>query len=115
MGQSPAAVATDPGEAFVEVAAAEIGHDRPLDNRPPIAVLRLEPLVVDLLERVEVAVHQAPQVGGLGIAGPVQGQRVDAVGGHDQKRSQPRIVDDIAENPIKAGLSEGEYILCGSQ
>ena len=67
------------------------------------------------MEGLEVAVHQAPQVGGLGIARPVQGQRVDAVGGYDQMRSQPRIVDDIAENPIKAGLSEGEYILCSSQ
>ncbi len=85
----PAVVAAHPGEALVQVAVAEKGRDRPLDDRPPVAVLRLEPLVVDPLERVEMPVHQAPQVGRLRIARAVQRQRVAARGSHDGRGTGP--------------------------
>ena len=84
--------AADAGEALVQVAAAEKGRHRPLDDRPPVAVLRLEPLVVDPLERVEIPVHQTPQVGRLRIARAVQRQRLAARGSHDGMGTGPEMV-----------------------
>jgi hypothetical protein len=58
-----------------------------LDDRAPEAVLGRKPLVVDLLEGVEMLVQQLPQIGGLRIAGTVQRQRLDTRGCHSRKSS----------------------------
>ena len=60
--------AADTREALMQVAALEKGVDGALDDRPPEAVLGLKLLVIDLLEGLEMPVHQAPQVGSLRIA-----------------------------------------------
>ena len=88
------------GEIFVQVAAAEKGRDRPLDDEPPVAVLRLEPLVVDPLERVEMPIHPAPQVGRLRIARAVQRQRVAARGSHDGMGTGPTRVYAPSDEPM---------------
>jgi hypothetical protein len=64
--------AADAGEALVQIAALEKGPHGALDDRAPEAVLGRKPLVVDLLEGLEMLVQQPPQVGGLGIARAVQ-------------------------------------------
>ena len=79
--------AADAGEALVQVAALEKGRHGALDDRPPEAVLGRKPLVVDLLEGLEMLVQQPPQVGGLRIAGAVQRQRLDTRRRHDRKGS----------------------------
>ena len=84
--------AADAGEALVQVATVEKGRHGALDDRPPEAVLGLKPLVVDLLEGGEMPVQQSPQVGGLRIAGTVEGQRLDRRGRHDRKGTGPVIV-----------------------
>jgi hypothetical protein len=45
------------------------------DDRAPEAILGRKPLVIDLLEGLEILVQQPPQVGGLGVTGAVQRQR----------------------------------------
>ena len=53
----PTCIATDPGEAFGQVPAAEkLLHD-PADDRTVEAVLLLVPLCVDCLEFGEVILH----------------------------------------------------------
>ena len=84
--------AADAGEALVQVAALEKGLHAALDDRAPEAVLGRKPLVVDLLEGLEMLVQQPPQVGGLGIAGAVQRQGLDTRGGHDRKGTGPGMV-----------------------
>jgi hypothetical protein len=84
--------AADPGEAFVQVAALEEGLHALLDDRAPESVLGGKPLVVDLLEGLEMLVQQAPQVGGLGIAGAVQREGFDARDGHGRKGTGPAMV-----------------------
>ena len=69
------------------------------DDRPPVAVLGLEAIVVDLLEGLEMLVQQAPQVGGLRIAWAVEGQRLDTRGRHDGKGTCPaRVYARITEH-----------------
>ena len=52
----------------MQIAALEIGCHRLLNDRSPVAILGLVPLVVNLLKRVKMLVDQTPQVGGLRIA-----------------------------------------------
>jgi hypothetical protein len=75
------------GSALVQVAALEEGLHAVLDDRAPEAVLGRKPLVVDLLEGVEVLVQQPPQIGGLRIAGAIQRQRLDTRRCHSRKSS----------------------------
>ena len=82
----------DAGEAVMQIAAGEKGRHGSLDDWPPEAILGLKPLVVDLLEGLEMPVHQAPQVGGLRIAWTVQGQRLDTRRRHDRKSTEPVMV-----------------------
>ena len=84
----------DAGEALVQVAALEEGLHAVLDDRAPEAVLGRKPLVVDLLEGVEMLVQQSPQIGGLRIADhrsalvpAVQRQRLDTRGRHSRNGS----------------------------
>jgi len=74
----PAIAAANAGEALVQIAAAEKGRYRPLDDRPPEAVLFGEPPVVDAAESVEMPVQQLPQAGLARIARTVGRQRLDA-------------------------------------
>jgi hypothetical protein len=84
--------AADAGEALVQVAALQEGLHAALDDGAPESVLGGKPLVVDLLEGLEMLVQQPPQVGGLGIAGAVQRERLDARDGHDRKGTGPGMV-----------------------
>ena len=59
--------ATNSGKAFMQIATLEIGCHRLLDDRSPVAVLGLVPLVVNVLKRVKMLIDQTPQVGGLRI------------------------------------------------
>ena len=84
----------DTGEAFVQVAALQEGLHAVLDDRAPEAVLGRKPLVVDLLEGVEVLVQQPPQIGGMRIADhrsalvpAIQRQRLDTRRCHSRKSS----------------------------
>ena len=52
----------------MQIAALEIGCHRLLNDRSPVAILGLVPLVVNLLKRVKMLVDQTPQIGGLRIA-----------------------------------------------
>ena len=69
--------AADAGEALVQIAALEKSRRATRNDRAPEAVLGLKPLVVDLLEGLEMLVQQTPQFGGLRIAATVQRQRLD--------------------------------------
>ena len=60
--------ATNSSKTFMQIAALEIGCHRLFNDRSPVAILGLVPLVVNLLKRVEMLVDQTPQVGGLRIA-----------------------------------------------
>ena len=73
------------GEAFLQIAALEKGRHRLFDDRPPVAIVGLITLVVNLLEGGKMFVKQAPQVGGLGITGAVERQGLDTGGGHGGK------------------------------
>jgi hypothetical protein len=77
------------GKTVLQIAALEKGRHRTPDDRSPVAVLGLKPLVVDLLETVKMFVHQAPQVRGPRIAVTVQGQRLDTRGRHDRIGTSP--------------------------
>ncbi len=48
--------ATNSGKAFMQIATLEIGCYRLLDDRSPVAILGLVPLVVNLLKRVKMLV-----------------------------------------------------------
>ena len=67
--------ATNSGKTCMQIAALEIGCHRLLDDRSPVAVLGLVPLVVNLLKRVKMLVDQTPQVGGLRIPWAVENRR----------------------------------------
>jgi hypothetical protein len=51
------------GEALLQVAALQKGRHAALDDRAPEAILGGKPLVIDLLEWLEMLVQQPPQVG----------------------------------------------------
>jgi hypothetical protein len=77
--------AADAGEAFVQVAALQKSLHRAFDDRAPETVLGRKPLVIDLLEGLEMLLQQPPQVGGLRIAGAVAAigvRRLTARWGH---------------------------------
>ena len=97
--------AADAGEAFVQVAALEEGLHAVLDDRAPEAVLGRKPLVVDLLEGVEVLVQQPPQIGGLRIAGTVQRQRLDTRGRHSSSWSDEATLRVRMREKAEVGLS----------
>jgi len=78
--------AANSGEALLQIAALQKGRHRLLDDRPPVTVLGLITLVVDLLEGVEMFIEQAPQVGGLGIARAVERTRLDTSGDLSRNR-----------------------------
>jgi hypothetical protein len=84
--------AADAGEAFVQVAALQKSLRRALDDRAPETVLGRKPLVIDLLEGLEMLLQQPPQVGGMGVTGAVQRQRLDTRGGHDRQGTGPEVV-----------------------
>ena len=75
----------DAGEVLLQVAALQKGPHRALDDRASEAILGGKPLVIDLLEWLETPLQQSPQVGGIRIAGAVQGQGFDTRGDHDRK------------------------------
>jgi len=64
--------AANSSKTFMQIATLEIGCHRLLDDRFPVAVLGLVPIVVNLLKRVKMPVDQTPQVGGLRIAWAVE-------------------------------------------
>jgi len=64
----------DPGEAFVEISALEEGRDRAVNDGPPVAILGLESLAVNLPKGLKMPIQQAPQIRGPGIARLIQGQ-----------------------------------------
>jgi hypothetical protein len=84
--------AADAGEALVQIAALEKGRHRAFDDRAPEAILGRKPLVIDLLEGLEMLVQQPPQVGGLRVAGAAQREGLDARDGHDRKGTGPGMV-----------------------
>ena len=92
--------AADAGETLMQVAALEEGRHAALDDRPPDPVLGLKPTIVDLLKGGEMPVHDAPQVGGPRIAGPIERQRLDTRG-HDRQDSKPGIVYTIPLEQIR--------------
>jgi hypothetical protein len=63
-----------------------------LDDGAPETVAGRKPLVIDLPEGLEMLVQQAPQVGGLRVAGAVQREGLDARDGHDRKGTEPGMV-----------------------
>ena len=79
--------AANSGKAFLQIAALEKGSHRLLDDWPPVTVLLLKTLVVDLLEGVKMFIEQSPQVGGLGIAWMVERSGLDTGGDHGRNRS----------------------------
>jgi len=82
----------DASETLVKIAAPEKGPHRALDDRPPVAVLGLKAILVDLLERVKMLVHQTPQVGGLRIPRTVHSQRLDTRQPHEKNApSRPTV------------------------
>jgi len=60
--------AANPGKALCEIPTLEKALHRALDDRPPVAVLGLKPLVVDLLEGLKLFVDQTPQIRCVRIA-----------------------------------------------
>jgi len=64
----------DPGEAFVQIPALEKGCDRAVNDGPPVAILGLESLAVNLPKGLKMPIQQAPQIRGPGIARLIQGQ-----------------------------------------
>ena len=74
--------AANSSKPFLQIAALEKGRHRLFDDRPPVAILSLITLVVDLLEGVKMLIEQAPQVGGLRIAWAVERPGLDTDGGH---------------------------------
>ena len=78
--------AANSGKACLQIAALEKGCHRLLDDWPPVTVLLLKTLVVDLLEGVKMFIEQAPQVGGLGIAWAVERPGLDTSGDHSRNR-----------------------------
>ncbi len=100
--------AAHPGEALVQVAAGEKRLDGAPDDRPPKAVLGLEPILVDLLEVREVAVHHAPQAGGLGVAWAVEGWRGGTRRRHGRGGPGPVIVYTISLEQTHAICQPGE-------
>jgi len=82
--------AANSGKAFLQIAALEKGRHRLFDDRPPVAILGLIALVVDLLEGVKMLIEQPPQVGGPGIAWAVKRPGLDTSGGHGRNREVNR-------------------------
>ena len=80
------------GSALLQVAALQKCLHRACDDRVPEAILGRKPLVIDLLEGLEMLLQQPPQVGGLRIAGAVQRQRLNTRGGHDRQGTGPVLV-----------------------
>ncbi len=77
--------ATHSSKTFLEIAALEKSSHRMLEHGSPEAVLGLISIVVNLLENVKVLIDQAPQVGGLRIAWPVQSRRFGACSHHEEQ------------------------------
>ena len=75
--------ATNSGEAFLQIATLEKGCHRLLDDRPPVSILGLKAIVVDLLERVKVLVDHAPQIRRFRITLAVERQRFETRLSHD--------------------------------
>ena len=81
--------AANTSKALFELSTLEKGGHGTFHDRPPVATLGRKPLVVDLLERVEMLVHQARQIRGLRIAWTVQVQRLDTRRRQDGHGSPP--------------------------
>jgi hypothetical protein len=101
--------AADAGEALVQVAALEKGRHGAFHDRAPEALLGRKPLVIDLLEGVEVLVQQPPQVGRLRVAGAVQREGLDARDGHDRKGTGPAMVYTLSLEPM---YTSGQAAAC---
>ena len=71
---------------FLQTAALEKGGHRLLDDRPPVAIPGLIPLVGDPPEGVKMLIEQSPQVGGLRIAWAVERPGLDTSGDHGRNR-----------------------------
>ena len=92
--------ATNSGKAFMQIATLEIGCHRLLDDRSPVAVLGLVPLVVNLLKRVKMLVDQTPQVGGLRIAWAVESRWFGTRRSHEKNAlSSPMVANRTAPRP----------------
>ena len=76
--------AANASKAFLEIPTLEKGCHGASYHRAPVAVLGLKPPVVDLLEGLQMLVHQAPQVGGPRIAWLVQRDGLDARCNHEK-------------------------------
>lgn len=74
--------AANAGEALVQIGALEKGRYAAFDDGASEGLLSRKPLVVDLLEALEMLVQQTPQVGGMRIARAVQRHRLDTGGDH---------------------------------
>ena len=82
--------AANASKALLEIAAPQKGGHGTFHDGPPIAILGRKPLVVDLLEGLEMLVHQTPQIRGLRITWTVQAQRLDTGRRRDEHGSPPR-------------------------
>ena len=60
--------AANAGKTSLQIAALEKGGHRLLDDRPPVPVLVLITLVIDLAEGVKMLIQQLPQVGSVRTA-----------------------------------------------
>ena len=107
--------AADAGEALMQIAALEEGRYAVFDDGAPEAVLGRKPLVVDLLEGLEMLVQQPPQVGGMGVTGPVQRQRLDTRGGHDRQGTGPGLVYATPLDQMCTSCQEGRPSPAGNR
>jgi len=75
--------AANPGESLLEISTLEESRNRAVDNRPPVAILSLETLAINLPKGLKVPVQQTPQIRGPGIARLIQGQRFETGQAHE--------------------------------
>jgi len=75
--------AANPGESLLEISTLEESRNRAVDNRPPVAILGLETLAINLPKGLKMPVQQTPQIRGLGITRLIQGQRFETGQAHE--------------------------------
>jgi hypothetical protein len=91
----------------MQIAALEIGCHRLLNDRSPVAVLGLVPLVINLLKRVKILVDQTPQVGGLRIARVVEYRRFDTRRSHEKNAlSSPMVANRTTPSPSTLSVAD---------
>jgi len=92
------------GEAFAQITALEVGLDGVADDGAPEAVLGREALVVDALELVEVSGGDAPEAGGLRVAGAVERSGLEQRGAHSG--ASRKAIRDTSSSTISVNMLE---------